>query len=130
MAFQMIGRMRRRLIALLVRLRDGAHRARASVFALGRGISTGTVTAFRSVRHHANAWLLRHSRRYQQHVFNRALIRHARERDPKANATTAPPPDELIAFRAVWIAEAFTLSMMPRLIRALERLRQRDRTGF
>jgi hypothetical protein len=70
-------------------------------------------------------WLVRHSTRYQLRYFNRRLVDRARERDAQMNAETSPPDGEVVAWRGVWIAEAFTLSMFPHLAEGVERLRPR-----
>lgn len=69
--------------------------------------------------------LARRSTRYHLRLLNRRLVLRARQRDAQNNAETSPPQDELIAWRGVWLAEAYTLSMLPALGDQLARIRPR-----
>jgi hypothetical protein len=67
---------------------------------------------------------------YRHRQFNKGYLERARLRDPGENARTTPPPGELVAWRGLWIAEAFTLSMLEDLAEALQALEPRKRAGF
>jgi hypothetical protein len=63
-------------------------------------------------------------------AFNERLVELRRRRDPAENARTAPPEGELVAWRALWLAEVFTLSMVDDLAAALQSLEPSKRAGF
>lgn len=63
-------------------------------------------------------------------TLNERLVELRRRRDPAENARTAPPEGELVAWRALWLAEVFTLSMVDDLAEALQSLEPPRRAGF
>jgi len=76
-----------------------------------------------------DGWLSRRSARYLRWWWSRHSLELERERDAEMNRESAPPPDECVSWRGVWLAEIFPLSMTPALAEQLSRIPKSSR-GF